>query len=85
MMAVDSGIWQRFDDKLDRLSGELTTVREQLAAMAERFTPRSDTAQLSERVATLESDTRRLLAIVSAVGTVAVGSGATLIAQIFGG
>jgi uncharacterized protein YccT (UPF0319 family) len=85
MAGPDTGVFHRVETKLDRLVEEHARTREQLATMAERFAPRADVGALSERVAVVESDARKLLGIVAAVGTIAAGAAATGIAQLFGG
>lgn len=82
---TDTGVFHRVETKLDRLVEEHARTREQLAAMAERFAPRADVGALSERVAVVESDARKIIGAVAAVATIATGAAATAVVQLFGG
>lgn len=85
MVSADSGMFARLESKLDRVSGDLGTVREQLAGMSERFAPRGDVANLNTRIALLERDNRRLMAVVGGALVTSAGSVATVLAPFFSG
>lgn len=89
----------RLDNKLDRITNEVQTVRRTVAGLAERFPTRTELLELSGGLARvrreikatdvavgkLQVDVSRLWMVVSFVAAVASGAAATLVAQLFGG
>jgi hypothetical protein len=75
----------RIYTELVALRGDMATAREQLAAMAERFSPRSDVAALDKRLAQLEGDMRKIVGAIGATAAAAVSALLGLAAQLFQG
>jgi hypothetical protein len=79
---ADSGTWARFEHKLDRVSEDVAALSERIAIATERFAPRTDVAEVKERVAVLEADARKLFGLIAGTATIAAGAAATAIVQL---